>query len=139
MHIFELKRRLDLFLAEQPVERFKASGSSAAGFRVELALKPNTPITERFLQRLETALRREIGSLSVLRIRRNVFIIRFKLKPADDDISAADRVEELPACYAMLAKAYNGRAKISAHCSLRPSVSPSPCAGFEPCPSVTLS
>jgi hypothetical protein len=100
MNLSELKHRLELFLAEQPVERCKVSGSSAAGFRVELALKPNTPITDRFIRGLEIGLRHEIASLSVLRIRRNIFTIRFSLKPGYDDDSPADRIEELPAPYA---------------------------------------
>jgi hypothetical protein len=96
MQMSELKRRLELFLAEQPVERCKVSGSSV-GFRVELTLKPNSPITERFIRGLEIGLRQEIASLLILRIRRNVFIIRFSLKPSYHDDSPADRIEELPA------------------------------------------
>jgi hypothetical protein len=96
----ELEKRLELFLAAQPGAHFKVSGSSGAGFRVELALRPNTPITERFIRELEAALPRQIGSLSVFRIRRNVFIIRLALKRSHDEDSAADRVEEFPALYA---------------------------------------
>jgi hypothetical protein len=35
MTLSELERRLEPLLAEQPVKRFKVSGNSEAGFRVE--------------------------------------------------------------------------------------------------------
>jgi hypothetical protein len=100
MNISELERRLGLFLTEHSAEWFKVSGGSAAGFRVELALKPNTPITERFIRGLETALRSEIGSLSVLRMRHNVFIVRLTLRPIyHEDSPETDRFEECPSPY----------------------------------------
>ena len=71
----ELARRLENFRSEQPVTRFEISQSVAADFQVELILKPNTPITERFIALLETALHQKIGSLSLFRVRRNIFII----------------------------------------------------------------
>ena len=74
--------------------------SVAGDLQVELTLKPNTPISERFIIRLETAIRLKIGSLSLFRVRRNVFIIRFTLERSYNEDSAADRIEELPAPYA---------------------------------------
>ncbi|HXO95562.1 MAG TPA: hypothetical protein VN857_03185 [Chthoniobacterales bacterium] len=96
----ELARRLENFRSEQPVTRFEISQSVAADFQVELILKPNTPITERFIALLETALHQKIGSLSLFRVRRNIFIIRFTLKRNYYDDSAADRIQELPSPYA---------------------------------------
>jgi len=96
----ELERRLENFLVEQPVDWFEISESVAGDLQVELTLKPNTPISERFIIRLETAIRQKIGSLSLFRVRRNVFIIRFALERSYNEDSAADRIEELPAPYA---------------------------------------
>ena len=73
--------------------------------QVELTLKPNTPISERFIVRLETTIRQKIGSLSLFRVRRNVFIIRFTLERSYNEDSAADRIEELPAPYACAPRA----------------------------------
>ena len=95
----ELERHLEHFRSEQPVDRFEISQSSAADFQVELILKPDTPITERFIALLETALHQKIGSLSLFRVRRNVFIIRFTLKRNYYDDSAADHIQELPSPY----------------------------------------
>ncbi len=95
----ELQHRLENFRSEQPVDRFQISQSVAADFQVELILKPNTPITERLIALLETALHQKIGSLSLFRVRRNIFIIRFTLKRNYDDDSAADRIQELPSPY----------------------------------------
>jgi len=91
----KLEHRLENFRSEQPVDRFEISQSVAADFQVELILKPNTPITERLIALLETALHQKIGSLSLFRVRRNIFIIRFTLKRNYDDDSAADRIQEL--------------------------------------------
>jgi hypothetical protein len=95
----ELEHRLTVFVMEQPVDRFEISDSVEADLQVELTLKPNTPITERFIVRLEIALHRKIGSLSLFRVRRNVLIIRFTLKDGYRDDSAADRIQELPFAY----------------------------------------
>jgi len=96
----ELEHRLTVFVTEQPVDRFEISDSVEADLQVELTLKPNTPITERFIVRLETALHRKIGSLSLFRVRRNILIIRFTLKGGYRNDSAADRIQELPFPYA---------------------------------------
>jgi len=96
----ELERRLEKFLVGQPVDRFEISENVAGDLQVELTLKPDTPISERFIVRLETAIRQKIGSLSLFRVRRNVFFIRFTLERSYTEDSAADRVEELPAPYA---------------------------------------
>jgi hypothetical protein len=99
----ELKHRLEAFATEQPVDRFTISESAAGNFQVELTLKPHTPVTERFIFRLEAALRQKIGTPTLIRIRRNVFIIRFALRGSYDDDSAADRIEELPTPYTCVA------------------------------------
>jgi hypothetical protein len=96
----ELERRLEIFLFGQPVDRFEISESAAGDLQVELTLKPDTPISERFIVRLETAIGQKIGSLSLFRVRRNVFIVRFTLERSFTEDSAADRIEELPAAYA---------------------------------------
>jgi hypothetical protein len=98
MTTLELERRLTVFLTEQPVDRFEISDGTA-DFQVQLTLKPNTPITERFITLLETALHQKIGSLSFFRVRRNVFMIRFTLEREYNDDSAADRIQELPSFY----------------------------------------
>jgi hypothetical protein len=100
MNKLELEHRLTVFVAEQPVDRFEISDSVEADRQVELTLKPNTPISERFIVRLETAIGQKIGSLSLFRVRRNVFIVRFTLERNFTEDSAADRIEELPAPYA---------------------------------------
>jgi hypothetical protein len=94
----ELERHLQN-LTEQFVDRFEIAEIHTGDLQVELTLKPHTPITERFIARLETALHQKIGSLSFFRVRRNVFMIRFTLQRSNDD-SAADRVEEFPTPYA---------------------------------------
>ncbi len=96
----ELEHRLTVFVTEHPVDRFEISDSVEADLQVELTLKPNTPITERFIVRLETALHQKIGSLALFRVRRNVSIIRFTLKGGYRNDSAADRIQELPFPYA---------------------------------------
>jgi hypothetical protein len=96
----ELERRLEIFLFGQPVDRFEISESAAGDLQVELTLKPDTPISERFIVRLETAIGQKIGSLSFFRVRRNVFIVRFTLERSFTEDSAADRIEEFPAPYA---------------------------------------
>jgi hypothetical protein len=100
MNQAELVRRLEAFLTEQPVDRVEISENSLSDFQVELTLKPNTPIAERFILRLETALAGEIGSLSLFRVRTNVMIVRFTLRrSAYDDPSGTDRIAELPSVY----------------------------------------
>jgi hypothetical protein len=99
MNKLELEHRLTVFVAEQPVDRFEISDSVEANLQVELTLKPNIPITERFIVRLEKALHQKIGSLALFRVRRNVLIIRFTLKGGYSDDSAADRIQELPFPY----------------------------------------
>jgi hypothetical protein len=96
----ELERRLEIFLVGQRVDRFEISESAAGDLHVELTLKPDTPINERFIVRLETAIGHKIGSLSLFRVRRNVFIVRFTLERSFTEDSAADRIEELPAPFA---------------------------------------
>jgi hypothetical protein len=96
----ELERRLEIFLVGQRVDRFEISESVAGDLHVELTLKPDTPINERFIVRLETAIGHKIGSLSLFRVRRNVFIVRFTLERSFTEDSAADRIEELPAPFA---------------------------------------
>lgn len=100
MRIQELERRLENLLTEQFVDRFEITENVSGDLQVELTLKPHTPITERLIFRLEAALRQKIGTPSLFRIRRNVFIIRFALKRTYDDDSAADRIEEFPTPYA---------------------------------------
>jgi hypothetical protein len=95
----ELERRLENFLPEQFVDRFEITEIVTGDLQVELTLKPNTPITERFIALLETALPQKFGSLSFFRVRRNVFMIRFTLERNYSDDSAADRIEELPSRY----------------------------------------
>jgi hypothetical protein len=75
----ELERRLENFLPKQFVDRFEISEIVTGDLQVKLTLKPNTPITERFIALLETAVHRKFGSLSFFRVRRNVFINRFTL------------------------------------------------------------
>jgi hypothetical protein len=96
----ELQRRLEKFRSERSVDRFEITEGVTGDLHVELTLKPNTPITERFIARLETALHQKIESLSLFRVRRNVFIIRFTLKRRDNEDSVADRIQELPSSYA---------------------------------------
>jgi hypothetical protein len=96
----ELERRLENLLTVQLVDRFEVTEIVTGDLQVALTLKPHTPITERLIFRLEAALRQKIGTPSLFRIRRNVFIIRFSLKHTYDDDSAADRVQELPTPYA---------------------------------------
>ena len=93
----ELERRLEIFLVGQRVDRFEISESAAGDLHVELT---DTPINERFIVRLETAIGHKIGSLSLFRVRRNVFIVRFTLERSFTEDSAADRIEELPAPFA---------------------------------------
>jgi len=96
----ELERRLENFLPKQFVDRFEISEIVTGDLQVKLTLKPNTPITERFIALLETAVHRKFGSLSFFRVRRNVFIIRFILERNYNDDSATDRIQELPFPYA---------------------------------------
>ncbi len=113
MNKAELVRRLEGFLTEQPVDRVEISEAAAPDFQVELTLKPNTPITERFILRLETALRGEIGSLSLFRVRTNVMIVRFTLRRGShDDPSGADRIAELPSLYTAASRNFPPRATI---------------------------
>jgi hypothetical protein len=79
MSIQELDRRLKSFLPEQCVDRFAITEIVTGDLQVELTLKPDTPITERFIALLEAALHQKIGSLSFFRVRRNVSINRFTL------------------------------------------------------------
>jgi len=95
----ELERCLENFLPEQWVDRFEITEIVTGDLQVELTLKPNTPVTERFISLLETALHQRIGSLSFFRVRRNVFMIRFTLERNDNDDSVADRIQELPSPY----------------------------------------
>jgi len=95
----ELERRLKNLLTEQLVDRFTITEIVSGDLQVELTLKPHTPITERFVARLETALHQKIGSLSFFRVRRNVFMIRFTLERNDSDDPVADRIQELPSPY----------------------------------------
>jgi hypothetical protein len=97
----ELERRLENFLPEQFVDRFEITEIVTGDLQVELTLRPNTPITERFITLLETALHQKIASLSFFRVRRNVFIIRFTLERSYNDDSAADRIQELPSSYGL--------------------------------------
>jgi hypothetical protein len=100
MMLSELERRLEIFLTEQPVERFNVSESGATDFLVELTLNPNTPITERFILRLETVLGEKIGSLSLFRVRSNVLIVRFTLpRDPDEDPLETGRIQESPSRY----------------------------------------
>jgi hypothetical protein len=100
MMLSELERRLELFFTEQPVELFKVSDSGPTDFLVELTLKPNTPITERFILRLEAVLGEEIKSLSLFRVRSNVLIVRFTLpRNSDEDSVEPDRIQESPSRY----------------------------------------
>jgi hypothetical protein len=96
----ELERRLENFLTEHLVDRFAITKIVTGDLQVELTLKPNTPITERFVARLETALHQKIESLSFFRVHRNVFLMRFTLERNYNDDSAAERVEEFPTPYA---------------------------------------
>ena len=96
----ELERRLENFLPEQFVDRFEITEIVTGDLQVELTLKPDAPITERFIALLETALHRKIESLSFFRVRRNVFMIRFTLERNDSDDAAAERLEEFPTPYA---------------------------------------
>jgi hypothetical protein len=96
----ELERRLENFLPEGWVDRFEITEIVTGDLQVELTLKPNTPITERFIALLETALHQRIGSLSFFRVGRNVFMIRFTLERNDSGDAAADRLQELPTPYA---------------------------------------
>jgi hypothetical protein len=89
----ELERRLQN-LPEQFVDRFEIAEIHTGDLQVALTLKPHTPITERLIALLETALHQKIGSLSFFRVRRNVFMIRFTLQHYYNDDSAADRIED---------------------------------------------
>jgi hypothetical protein len=109
----ELERRLEIFRTEQPLDRVVISESAALDFQVELTLKPNAPITERFIARLERVLRHEIRSLSLLRIRTNVVIVRFSLPfTRSDDLSETDCIQELPTLYTSVGQRVAVRAVI---------------------------
>lgn len=57
-------------------------------------------VTEQFILRLESALRQELGSLSLFRLRNNVLFVRFTLRRTyDEDSAEADRIEESPSLY----------------------------------------
>ena len=110
----ELERRLENFLSEQFVDRLEITEIVTGDLQVELTLKPDAPITERFIALLETALHRKIGSLSFFRVRRNVFMIRFTLERNDNDDSAAGRIQELPTPYGYADVLIQTRQKLAA-------------------------
>jgi hypothetical protein len=96
----ELERYLAGFLARQPVDRVRILENSSIEFQVELVLKPQTAITERFILQLESALGQRIGSLSLFRVRGRVFLLRFAVECTADDNSGTDSVQEMPDSYA---------------------------------------
>ncbi len=108
----ELEHRLEVFRTEQLVDRIEISEGVGTDFQVGLTLKPNAPLSERFILRLEAILGQESASFSFFRVRTNVVILRFTVRRSSDGGSETDRIEELPSHYACAGQRVARRATI---------------------------
>jgi len=83
-----------IFQTEDLLDQNLVSETSAGDFRVVLTLKPHIPVTKRLMVRSETALGQKIRRLSILRSGTNGRMVRFALKPVDQE--DADPLQEGP-------------------------------------------
>jgi hypothetical protein len=91
----ELEYRLATFRDRHAWEKIEISERDPNNFHVVLSLKPNIPISERFILRLEDAIGGSLKSLLLLRSPANVTVLRFAVRrSATCDETEAGRVEE---------------------------------------------
>jgi hypothetical protein len=91
----ELERRLTIFQHHYPLEKIQISDHDPIDFHVALTLKPNVPISDRLIVRLQETLGEPLRSIALLRSRANVAVLRFTARQsAAGDETEADRVEE---------------------------------------------
>ena len=91
----ELEYRLTTFRNQHACEKIEIFEPDPNKFRIVLTLKPNIPISERLILRLEDAIGGRLKSLLLLRSSANVNVLRFTVRrSATGDQTEAGRVEE---------------------------------------------
>jgi hypothetical protein len=91
----ELEHRLATFHNHHAVEKIEIAERDPISCRVTLTLKPNIPMSERLILRLEDAIGGRLNSLLLLRSPGNVTVLRYTVRrSATDDETEAGRVEE---------------------------------------------
>ena len=91
----ELEYRLATFRNQHSWEKIEIFEPDPNNFRVVLTLKPNIPISERLILRLEDAIGGRLKSLLLLRSPANVTVLRFTVRQsATGDQTEAGRGEE---------------------------------------------
>jgi hypothetical protein len=91
----ELENRLATFRNQNAWEKIEIFEPDPNNFRVALTLKPNIPISERLILRLEDAIGGRLKSLLLLRLPANVTVLRFTVRRnVTRDETEAGRVEE---------------------------------------------
>ncbi|HEX4201012.1 MAG TPA: hypothetical protein VHY59_05805, partial [Chthoniobacterales bacterium] len=76
----ELEYRLATFRNHHAWEKTEISEPDPNNFHVVLSLKPNIPISERLILRLEDAIGGRLKSLLLLRSPANVAVLRFTVR-----------------------------------------------------------
>ena len=91
----ELENRLATFRNQHAWEKIEIFEPDPNNFHVVLTLKPNIPISERLILRLEDAIGGRLKSLLLLRSPANVTVLRFTVRRnITRDETEASRVEE---------------------------------------------
>ena len=91
----ELEHRLATFQNHHALDKIEISERDPNNFHVALTLRPNIPISERLILRLENAIGGRLKSLLVLRSPTNVAVLRFMVgRGAIGNETQADRAEE---------------------------------------------
>jgi hypothetical protein len=91
----ELEYRLAAIRNHHAWEKIEIFERDPNNFHVVLTLKPNIPISERLILRLEDAIGGRLNSLLLLRSPGNVTVLRFTVRrSATDDETEAGRVED---------------------------------------------